>query len=356
MFNPVVNFSTGFSYYVDMLNKAYINLIQLKKNALAIKRKLKKGVKFCAVVKADAYGPGASIVASALYPLVDYFAVALPEEGVSLRQSGIDKPILVLTTLNKEDYEIVVRYNLTATIVSKKEVRGLEREASYQKKKVKVHLKYNTGMNRQGVDSLKELEELVKYILKLKHVEIEGMYSHFANPQNKKDRKDAENKFLLANNLVKRYNNKAICHISASGGFLAGVQADMVRIGILLYGYKPFKSQLVSVSPIMKLYAPVINRRRLSKGESALYGKNPTKEQTEITLIRYGYADGLNRKASGNQFNNRCMDITAVVEESSGKLQYEVLGNADKLAKEQNTISYEILTKVAIRAQKIYIT
>ena len=336
-----------------MLNKAYINLEVLRENALAIKSKLNAGVKFCAVVKSDGYGHGAPKVASAIYDLVDAYAVALLEEAVELRLSGINKDVLVLIPFFEEDVERAVYYHLTATVYNKEQVDMLEREGERTKSRVKVHLKFNSGMNRQGVDGLENLENLVKYICKCKWVELDGMYSHFAFPEHKKAKRLAENKFLLANKVVKRYNNKATCHISASGGFLTGAQYDMVRIGLLLYGYKPFESDYVKVRPVMKVYANSLCQRELKKGESALYGNFPADGKTRISLIRYGYADGLPRKVSSGQFNNRCMDVTAVYGDLI-KGEFPIMTDADEVAKKYDTISYEILVGVSRRAQKIY--
>lgn len=340
---------------VIMLNKAYIDLSALRSNALAVKRKLKKTTKFCAVVKADAYGHGAPMVSSAIRGIVDCFAVATAEEGIELRLSGENKEVLVLTRLFKEDVERAVFYNLTPTVCDIAIVDKLERECERQGKNISVHVKVNTGMNRQGVDGLEELDKILRRIAGKKHVKLGGAYSHFAFPQNKKMLLEQQNKFLLANNLVKRYNSKAICHISASGGFLSGVEFDMVRIGILLYGYLPFSSDKISVKPIMKIYAPVLKSFTLKKGESALYGKRLTKEDLKLSLVRYGYADGLMRKETQLEFNNRCMDITAVKGKHGVEKLVPVMTDAEMLAKEYNTISYEILTKSALRAEKIYI-
>lgn len=337
-----------------MLNKAYIDLSKLRGNALAVKSKLNSGTKFCAVVKADAYGHGAPKVCAALHNIVDCFAVAIVEEGVELRLSGESKDVMVLTEVQGEDFERAVRYSLIPTVTKIGEVAKLEKECERQGKGVRVQIKVNTGMNRQGLDDLGEIERLIKYITAKKWVELYGAYSHFAAPENKKLLLAAQNKFLLANNLVKRYNNRAVCHISASGGFLKGVQGDMVRIGLLLYGYKPFESRLVSVKPCMKVYAPMLKSFDLEKGESALYGVCPAKENIPLTLIRYGYADGLPRKGISGQFNNRCMDISAVVGKVNKKL-FPVMVDADRLAKEYGTISYEVLTKCAFRAEKIYL-
>ncbi len=335
-----------------MLNSAIIDLEVLRENARAVKARLDKNTLFNAVVKADAYGHGASVVANAIYGIVDNFSVATVDEGVKLRLSGIKKEVFVLTPLLPCDIPVAVRYGLIPTVFSVDDARRIESECLRQNKTSFIQIKFNSGMNRLGVDGLDGLEKVINAISECKRVKLWGMFSHFSAPQNKKSRISAENKFLLANNLVKGYNNKAVCHISASGGFLLGAYYDMVRIGILLYGYTPFKTEF-KVSPAMKVYAPVIARRKLHDGESALYGDKRS-NGGDITLIRYGYADGLKRRQTAGQFNNRCMDITAV-KGNFCKDSYPVMEDADVVAKKCGTISYEILTKCAMRAQKIYL-
>ena len=337
-----------------MLNKAIIDLNKLIKNAKTVKSKLNNGVKFCAVVKADAYGHGACEISNALYPYVDAFAVALAEEGVQLRRAGIDKPIICLNPPFNKDARLFVEYNLTATVYTREHLDLLEEWAKKMNGRACVHVKVNTGMNRQGIDVGAQLKDFLDYLVRKKRVVLDGLYSHLSCPENKKRLKFQVNKFLVAKKLIKGYNNNATCHLSASGGFLSGVQEDMVRIGILLYGYKPFKSDKIHVEPIMKVYAPVLSKRRLKKGESALYGVCKSKKAQTISLIRYGYADGLFRARVKGQFNNRCMDITAITENVNGKYCL-VIKDAEKIAKRYKTINYEILTKCAFRAQKIYI-
>lgn len=337
-----------------MLNTALINLKTLTENAETVKSKLNKGVKMCAVVKANAYGHGAPHIAAALYKVADCFAVALLEEGVELRLSGIDKQILCLIPFSDGELNSAVFYDLTATVTEKSQVKKLNAAAKAQNKKVKVHIKFNTGMNRQGVDGIKALNELIREILKSEFLILDGLYSHLACPKNKKKLNMQLNKFLLANNLIKSYNNNVTCHISASGGFLMGAQFDMVRIGLLLYGYKPFKSDLVSVSPVMKVYSNVISTRTIKKGQSALYGVCKADSDVNLALVRYGYADGLFRKQSCGQFNNRCMDLTYLLGEYKKGELVPIMTDADLLAKKYSTISYEVLTKSALRAEKIY--
>ncbi len=338
-----------------MLNKAYIDLKKLKANARAIKRKLKKGTRFCAVVKADAYGHGAQKIASSLYSYCDSFAVALVEEGVALRLAGINKDILVLIPPFSVDVESAVFYRLTLSASQISTLKIIEKACQKQNRKAKIHLKFNTGMNRLGVDSLKELNTLACFVVNSKWLVLDGMFSHVGDFSNKKQLKQIENNFLLANNLIKGYNNSAICHISASGGFLTELKSDMVRIGILLYGYKPFASDFINVSPIMKIYAPLVKTRKIKRGEHCLYGSLKLQEDTMVSLIRVGYADGFMRQNTVLQINNRCMDITALNNPKTTKKGVIIMDDANLLAERYHTISYEILTKSAMRAEKIYL-
>ena len=134
-----------------MQSKAVINLKNIKQNAVAVKQKLKKA-KLCAVVKADAYGHGAPVVANALYSICDVFAVALLEEGIALRQSGIDKDILLLIPPFLSDIKNAVRYSITLAVDNPKTVYQLQTECEKQDKTCKVHIKFNSGMNRLGTD------------------------------------------------------------------------------------------------------------------------------------------------------------------------------------------------------------
>lgn len=337
-----------------MRNIAEIDLNALKQNAIKIRRLIGKNCLFCAVVKADAYGHGASVCANTLYPLVDAYAVALVEEGIELRRSGIDKPILVLVPPLNADIQIAIEYGLTLTVDSLERIKKINRAAKGIGIKAKVHVKYNTGMNRFGVNDLNALGRIFEYNKKKNDsVEISGLFSHFAAPEKGKCLKKALDKFLLAINVAKGYNKNIICHISASGGLLAGVKLDMVRVGIMLYGYTPYKTDIISLKPVMKVKAPVIVTRAVKKGTSVLYGSKKLEKGASFSIVRYGYADGLFRSAIKGQINSRCMDVTAV-KTADKKRNINVLDDAAKIAKKYGTISYEILTKAAIRAEKRY--
>ena len=338
-----------------MRNLAFISLNALCSNAQAVRDKLSPSTKLCAVVKADAYGHGAEKCANALYKICDSFAVAIVEEGIRLRLSGVEKDILVLTPALAVDYVSAINHRLTLTIESAREMEILSKVAEKLEKQVKVHLKFDTGMHRFGADSLSEIKKIISVAKIGRYVLIDGVYSHLYDPSDQNAVESQRKKFLLANKLVKGYNSNATAHISASGGFLSGLEFDMVRIGILLYGYKPFPSKKVNIRPVMNINYPKLRERSLKKGESALYGGDKLKKDEDYYIVRYGYADGLPRRKTEELIADRCMDVTGVLGETKGSWAC-VLKNADELARKYGTISYEILTKAATRADRIYVT
>lgn len=337
-----------------MLNKAIIDLHTIKENAIAIKKLINGQGKFCAVVKSDAYGHGAVKVSNAIYPIVDSYAVATCEEGIQLRLAGIDKDILVLIPPQKQDLPGAIIFGLTFSAFTKDQIDLIGDSAEKLGFKSKVHIKFDTGMNRLGVRGLDQLKELTEYSLGKEGIILDGAYSHLGELQNKKALKSSVDKFLLANNLIKGYNN-INCHISASGGLLSGIKSDIYRVGILLYGYMPIKSGKIKVRPAMKIYSPILDKKMVNKGQRILYGDLTLQHDESATLVQYGYADGLERAKKVNLLNNRCMNISAYssIKEQDGYAL--ILEDADRLAKENGTISYEILTKSAITAQKIYL-
>ncbi len=340
-----------------MRNTAIINLKNLEYNAKKIKIFLKElnsvNTKICAVVKADGYGLGACECANALYRHVDSFAVASVEEGVKLRYSGINKDILVLSPLSEQDFFYAFEYGLTVTVDCMKIIKKLNAYAEGINKAIRVHIKYNTGMNRFGVDDIETLKKMLDYISTSKRIILEGFYSHFACPDDDKMRKDALNKFLLAKIVVKGYNNNVICHISASGGLLSGVTLDMVRVGLLLYGFLPFKTEKIKLKKVLRFYSPVIKVRTVGKGNHVFYGNKKSRKNLRYAITRYGYADGLMRKKRGNLVANRCMDVSAV--KINSKTKKRVKFDVDWLARDYGTINYEILTKIGLnRTEKLY--
>lgn len=346
-----------------MLNTAIINLVLLQQNAKAIKSILPPYVKFIAVVKADAYGHGLVEVSSAIYQYVDAYAVALPEEGVTLRSSGIDKDILVLTPPVGGDYDLAVKYDLILSMQKEDDVALLDGMAKKYNKIVKAQIAVNTGMNRFGV-APDSVDGLIKKLKKSSNIAVDGVYSHLYQPQNPLARIKQSRVFSTVANKVKDSFPFAYAHLSASGGVLKGEFYDAVRVGLLLYGYFPFntRSKRLKLNPIMTVKTHVVGERKILKGERLMYGGFKAQDDVDALILRYGYADGLMRKATGEQLNFRCMDATAVKKPENldkncknDKNFYILYKNADEIAKKYGTISYEILCSVSQRARKIYL-
>lgn len=328
-------------------------MLTLRKNALAVKDRLNNAL-FCAVVKDDAYGHGAPEVASALYDICDYYAVRSPEEGALLRISGIDKPILVLVEQPEVSKERAALYDLSLTVASISSLMECVNLAVRLNKRITIHLKYNTGMNRQGADSLAYLEELVFRAKSFSHLlAVEGVYSHFADPSDDAFTSCQYERFLSAAELVKDNFPSAVAHIAASGGLLKNKTLDMARIGLLLYGYKPFESD-IEVAPVMSAFLRVIARREVD----GRIGYGNYKYKGQATLIDAGYADGLLRRGDNRCLNNLCMDVSFLRGNVEGG-EFELIGkdyDAEKLAAEWGTCPYEVLCLIGGGAkERIYL-
>ncbi|MBQ7164630.1 MAG: alanine racemase [Clostridia bacterium] len=333
---------------------AEIDVSRLKNNVREIRKTVGDGVKICAVVKADAYGHGAVEIARRIENLVDFFAVALAEEGAELRLCGITKPVLLLLPTDEFGLERAIRYSLTLSVDNLPYLRKINAKALALKKRATVHLAANTGMNRFGF-SKSEFESACIYAKSLRSISVEGVFSHFYNPADGAETDRQFEKFLYFTQTAKRYFGDIIRHISASGGVMAGrkYDLDMVRPGLLLYGYKPFEGNAPEVSPILKVRANVLKRLRVKKGDHLLYGDFTAEKDEEIILARAGYADGLRRNGKFS-VNNKCMDVCALRGDADDDGRITLFSDADAFAEAENTISYEILCGITKRSHFIY--
>lgn len=315
-----------------------IDLPSIRRNALNIKR-LAGGAKVYFVVKADAYGHGAEEVARYIEDVADGFCVAIMNEGAKLRVAGITVPVLVFTPpIDTEDAERAKFYSLTVTVNSK--------ETALLCKGLPCHIKVNTGMNRLG-SPLSALPEILKTV---ESENIEGVYSHLYAPHDIKASEEQRKIFERAVRLVKTYRPQAVAHLSASGGLLRGGKYlfDGVRCGILLYGYAPYGFSPEGFTPAMKVYAKKIQQTSFIGGGVG-YNK-AVKNYKELASYRCGYAEGFRRGVPLGEMT-LCMDSFISKKQSEYLC---VMDNADLYAKKCNTISYEVLTSVTRRSEKIY--
>ena len=289
------------------LTKALININNLKKNFLNIRKKVGKA-KVMAVVKADAYGHGVKIVVDALNSLgrkkPEYFAVATPDEGVELRQLGIKQPILIFDTPDKYQINKFFNFNLIPSVFTEGHLNIIVKEKKRLKsnKRILVHVKIDTGMHRLGVD-YSEASQFIQELSSNNNFIIDGIFTHFATSD------EAGSDYVKLQ--IKRFDEVikslqvkkidfGLVHAANSGAIIdyPGAYYDMVRPGISLYGYYPSlkTSESIKLYPVMSLVSKVLSIKRIKRGESISYGRRYfTTKDTNIISVPIGYADGFSR-------------------------------------------------------------
>ncbi len=318
---------------------AKIDLGAIRHNARYLKGRA-NGALFYAVVKADAYGHGAVQVARALKGIADGFCVAIVDEAVELRVSGITSPVLVLTPpLGKDDAERMRAYDIAATaadIHSARLCRGLD-----------VHVKINTGMNRFGCPPAM----LSALLAELNDSRVCGVYSHIYAPLSQKDTLEQLAAFRHCVGLVKQMYPSAVAHFAATAGTLAGGELlfDGVRCGIGLYGYAPRGFACDNLRHALTVTARRVQTHVPPFGGGAGY-MAAERSYARISTYRAGYADGLPRTYPLG-IGNLCMDsfVSEGWEESVC-----VLSDAQKVAEKLGTISYEVLCNATKRCVRVY--
>lgn len=362
---------------------AEIELAAIAFNLNGIRKKVGAAVRIMAVVKANAYGHGDVAVADFVEKdFADYFGVAFVEEGVTLRKSGIKKPIHVFTLPVKNQIGLNFDFNLEPTVCSATEVDLLEREARKRKQSIAVHLKIETGMNRIGVNP-KDMGELVSALQNSKRVEVKGVYTHFATAD-QKDKSFAEqqfNHFMAATETLRRHAiQPELVHCANSSAILDLPQmyCSMVRPGITMYGYYPSfeTSRSIPLKPAMSVKTTVSMVKTINSGESVSYGRRfVARKRTSIATLPLGYADGYSRLLTGKGIvlihgkrfpivGTICMDQMMVDVGNADVVAGDeavLIGAQDNqriscwdLAERIGTIPYEILCGVSARMPRIY--
>lgn len=317
-----------------------IDLSAIRSNALFV-RSLIGNRFFWAVVKADAYGHGATEVARAVEDIADGFCVALAEEGAELRICGVTKPILVLAPpLDGDDADKIKYYNLTATVTDLKSAELV--------KGGRCHIAVNTGMNRYGCFG-NELKEVLSAV---PAESIEGVYSHLYAAENEKECLKQLRSFETEVGAVKARNPNVRVHLAASGGILrgGGYLFDGVRCGLMLYGYAPKGFKAAKLTPALRVYARLARETTPTGGG---VGYNIADEKYDkLYTYRLGYADGFLRTVPLGE-KTLCMD--AFVSKERRALM-PVFTDAERYAARGGTISYEVLCSVTRRSRRVYLT
>ena len=360
-----------------------VNLDYLCQNLKAIREKTSPA-KVMIILKANAYGHGMEAVARHLAPHSDYIGVAVLEEGILLREMGIQTPILVLGGIWEEQIPEFINHDLTLTASSVERLQQIDQVAESLGKKAIVHLKIDTGMERIGVHyySAHTLQETA---LGCKHVLTEGIYSHFAN-SDAEDLSHARLQLARFNEVLHFYEKHSLPtplrHIANSGAILQLPEAnfDIVRPGILLYGVYPSDEveRTVAVKPALSWSSKVVYFKVTKPGHPVSYGSTwQSEENVRVVTIPVGYGDGYFRAMSDKaeviirgvkipQVGRICMDqiVVNLGPEGSGYngdkvvLIGEMDGQritAEDLARWAGTIPYEILTNINTRVPRVYV-
>ncbi|MEW6702489.1 MAG: alanine racemase [Bacteroidota bacterium] len=336
------------------------------------------------ILKANAYGHGLVRVAQLMQDLkADYIGVAVLEEGILLRESGINIPILVLGGIWGNQIPLFLKHNLTITASSIEKLNQIEEFASQMKIKAKVHLKIDTGMERIGVHYY-TAEKFLEAASKCKKIEVEGIYSHFSNSEGKDPtytRLQLERFHEVLSFFEKHSIAMPMRHISNSGAILQMPDAnlDMVRPGILMYGVYPSIeiSKTISVTPALTWKSLVVYFKVIKAGHPVGYGSTWKSEHNiRAVTVPVGYGDGYLRSMSGNAevlirgkrypvVGTISMDqIVVNIENDSAYNGDEVIligqngSNSitcEELARWAGTIPYEILTNINTRVPRVYV-
>lgn len=365
-----------------------IKLDAVKNNVKNIRGLLKDGVRLLAVIKADAYGHGAVEVAQSLLfdGGADYFGVATYGEAEQLRRAGINTPVLILGAVFDDEYAELVKDDITLTVFDFDTAKKLSDTAKNLGKTAKIHIKIDTGMARIGfLPSEDAVEEIIK-ISKLDGIEIEGMFSHFAKADeaDKMPTRVQFEKFMfIKNELLKRGIKIPICHICNSAGIIdfPEYHLDMVRSGIITYGYYPsdfVNKDALKLESAMSFKSRVVHIKTVEKGTSVSYGGTFTaKEKMKIATVSAGYADGYSRLLSNKAdviingvrcrvLGRVCMDQLMVdaTHLKNINLGDEVIlfgksGNnkvtVEETAEIMGTINYEVMCGLSRRVPGVYI-
>lgn len=353
----------------EFISVLEININQIKKNILWFRSRLKKTQKFCAVVKADAYGLGAKKICREIEGLVDYFAVSSTEEFLEINKH-INKPILLLDPIY-ENITFLAKQNCEFCVSNFEQLNIILRQAKRNKLvEYKIHISFNTGMNRFGFDCFEDVFEVVDKIKKTQNVSIFGVFSHFYQGNNEIFAKYQSVMLKkLKDKLRQRIDvSKIIFHISNTSGFEFQKCFDMVRIGIGMYC---FNNQNV-----FTLKTKICELKSLKENDTAGYGLGfIARNDCDVAICAIGYADGVPRKAAGSAFvliKNRLCKILAVCMDSIivdvsnliakrgdivtifGKTQ-EGGVSCCEFAAWCDTIDYEIMTGINKRVKRKYI-
>lgn len=366
---------------------AEIDLDNLAFNFQSVRNFVGSDLKYMAVVKADAYGHGAVECARRLESEgADWFGVALPEEGVELRQAGIRKLILCLGGFWDRQESVALNYNLTPVVFQIEKARTLNEAAKSRGTEVAIHVKVDTGMGRIGVRH-DQVSEFAEELRQLDHLRLEGVMTHFAAADDL-----AQSDFT--NTQIKRFEgavaafrekgfNPSYLDLANSPGAVGhpASRGNMVRLGGVLYGLGgdvlPREIEKPELRPVMSLHTRIAHLKKVPAGETIGYGRTfTTRAESLIATVPIGYQDGYSRSLSNVgrvilrgayvpvagriSMDWTTLDASSVDDAKLGDRvtligqQGDARITAEDIARETGTISYEVTCAIDRRVPRVY--
>jgi alanine racemase len=356
--------------------------------------------KVLSIVKGNGYGHGGPQVAKILEKAgSDWFGVTCTNEGVDVRKAGVRKPILVLTSFWPGEEANLLKYDLTPVVHRCEQLAPLERAAAKRspRKPVSFHLKMDTGMNRLGIAS-SDVECFARQLAKCKHLRLSGVMTHFASseafgpsPQGQQTREQEERFFGALDRLRKLGIDTGIVHLANSAAIASRPESwgDMVRPGVILYGYHPGydpaeqraeAERRLPLKPVMSLRTRIISLRRVPTGSGVGYGaKFIPQRASVIAVLAAGYGDGIHRSLSNGRgcvllrgklvpivgivsMDVTMIDVTDVdgVEIGDVATIYgtdgEHINPANAVARSIGTVTSDLLCAVTARVPRVYVS
>lgn len=374
----------------DICNRGYveIDLDAIAFNMEHMKANLKPGTKMIGVIKTNGYGHGSIQIAKVLEPMdfVFGYAVATFEEALDLRNAGLKKPILILGYTFPYAYQKMAELDIRPAVFREDSIVPLAEAARKAGKKIKVHVKVDTGMSRIGIRPNEEGIKFLEKLMREEWIEIEGIFTHFARAD-EADKTGARRQLEVFTSFLNRIQKELgldipVKHCSNSAGIweLPEANLDVVRAGITLYGLYPSEEvskDVVPLKPVMSLYSCIVYCKEIDAGTEVSYGGTfVAPKDMRIATIPLGYGDGYPRSLSGKGYvlvrgkkapilGRVCMDqfmvdVTDIPDAKEGDL-VTLLGKdgdeaitAEMLGTLSGRFNYELVCDISRRVPRVY--
>ncbi len=362
--------------------------VVIRRSALAhnvrwLREHLPAGTRIMAVVKANAYGHGAALIAPVLHEIgVDAFGVAATAEAEELRNAGVTVPVYLLSPVLPEEAEAILATRAICLVQDVDFVRCLSEEAAKRKQSVEVHLKLDVGMSRFGA-SPERAPQIAEAIESIPNVRLTGIATHFpCADSNAELTRSQWNLFArTADEVSRRLGRSLMRHAAASAGLLAVPEAaaEMVRCGVLVYGVAPSgrSHAELGLQPALSLHTRVAALRRIPAGTAVGYGATfVARRETLVATVPVGYGDGYVRALSNRAqvllrakrvpvIGRVCMDQMMIDATDTGAEIGDVVTLIGKQGEEEitvneiarwlNTTPHEVTTLISARVQRVMV-